>query len=125
MFFKERKDTSSEVIAESMAFLNRKPKRQGSNQQWIGEAVFDDDFPKHKDHSTLLAKHPKELSADEKSYVDTFHQRLYADRRAQNPKKFAAHDAKEAKRMAELKANPFKSGLPKVTPFTGRDNWGG
>lgn len=124
MFFRERKDTSAETIAEAAALLNRAPKRQGSNQ-YMTEAVFDDSFKKHKDHLTILAKHPRELSKDEKRYVDEFHKRLYADRRAQNPEKFAAHDEKEEKRKAELKGNPFKSGLPKVKVFTGSDNWGG
>lgn len=32
MFFKEFKDTSKNTIAETAALLNRKPKRQGSNQ---------------------------------------------------------------------------------------------
>lgn len=124
MFFKERKDTSSETIAEAAALLNRKPKRQGSNQ-YVIEAVFDDTFKQHPEHRTIIAKNPRELTSDEKKYVDEFHQRLSADRRAKNPEKFAAYDKKEEKRKAELKANPFKSGLPKVKVFTGSDNWGG
>lgn len=105
-------DSTKELIEGAVAFLNKKYLRQGSNQV-ISEAVFDDTFKKHKDHLTILAKHPRELSDDEKKYVDEFHQRLAADRRAQNPEKFAEYDKREAKRKAELKANPFKSGLPK------------
>lgn len=31
-FFRDYSDTSSETISEAASFLNRKPKRQGSNQ---------------------------------------------------------------------------------------------
>lgn len=114
-FHKTNQNTSKELIEGAITFLNKKPLRQGSNQV-ITEAVFGDGFEQHPKHRELLAKHPRELSDDEKKYVDTFHQRLYAHRRAENPKAFAAYDEREAKRKAELKANPFKSGLPKPQP---------
>lgn len=105
--FNEYKDTSKELISESASFLNKKPKRQGSNQ-YVTEAVFDDNFKKHKDHFRLLGTQDNLLSTDEKNYVDEFRKRLGQDNKEKNDAYLKANPEVAKKRAEQEKKRRIK-----------------